>query len=201
MPYWWSRVWLLCTPLLFGQQLQLVRYACCLLCRGAYKLSQTFPARTFFSGDLGKSLQVQWAVGGSGGQRYKVQGDSLPDAGAIQFSSHSDGLCNGVIARLCIRPSLQDLGFEARTALQLELLPPAAKRSKFTVAPPPPAAAQPGAVISQVAQAPPPPPPGGFALQLKLFNGEALRGSFPPEAVLQEVAHYVDTHRTGEGWL
>lgn len=106
------------------------------------------------------------------------------------------------VVRNCLPAwSLQDLGFEARTALQLELLPPAAKRSKFSVAPPPPAAAQPAAAPSQAAQAPPPPPPGGFALQLKLLNGEALRGSFPPEAVLQEVAHYVDTHRTGEGWL
>ena len=97
---------------------------------------------------------------------------------------------------------MQDLGFEARMALQLELLPPAAKRSKFVVAPAAPAAAPaaaPTASGSQEQQAPPPPPPpGGFALQIKLLNGEALRGSFAPEAVLQEVAHYVDTHRTGE---
>ncbi len=97
---------------------------------------------------------------------------------------------------------LQELGFEARTALQLELLPPASKRTKFAVAPQTPAAAAAaGAATSSQAPtaAPPAPPPGGFALQLKLLNGEALRGSFLPEAVLQEVAHYVDTHRTGEG--
>lgn len=35
-------------------------------------------------------------------------------------------------------------------------------------------------------------------LQFKLTNGEQLRGSFPPEASLQEVCHYLDTHRTGK---
>lgn len=42
------------------------------------------------------------------------------------------------------------------------------------------------------------PPRSPPRVQFKLTNGEQLRGSFPPEAVLQEVCHYLDTHRTGE---
>ncbi len=36
-------------------------------CRGAYKLTQTYPARTFFSGDIGKSLQVCYVLAPAGG--------------------------------------------------------------------------------------------------------------------------------------
>ena len=53
------------------------------LCRGAYKLTQTFPARTFFSGDIGKSLQVRqgvaWGASGQGaafGGRVRRKGDA-----------------------------------------------------------------------------------------------------------------------------
>ncbi|KAL4422253.1 hypothetical protein ABPG75_008450, partial [Micractinium tetrahymenae] len=100
--------------------------------RGAYKLTQAHPRRTFFSGDLGSTLQ--------------------------------------------------ELGFSGRVSLLLELLPAKPKPKPAPAAPPP---------ENKL--------PDMFDLQFKLTNGEQLRGSFPPESTLQQVCHYLDTHRTDGG--
>ena len=105
---------------------------------------------------------------------------------------------------LCMVPSLQELGFGARTSLQLELLAPAnpslsAAPTAAAAAPQPPAQQQ-----KKKAAAPAPPPPassaplpGMFALQFRLTDGEHLRSDFSPEATLREVCSYLDNHRTG----
>jgi len=73
-----------------------------------------------------------------------------------------------------------------RVQLQLEALKPASKpRPALAVAPTPAAAAGEAKL------------PDVFDLQFKLTNGDHLRGSFPPEATLQQVCHYLDTQRTG----
>jgi hypothetical protein len=100
--------------------------------------------------------------------------------------------------------ALQELGFGARTSLQLELLAPAnpslsAAPAAVAAAPQPPAQQQ-----KKKAAAPAPPAPaasallpGMFALQFRLTDGQQLRSDFPPEATLREVCSYIDNHRTG----
>ncbi|KAL4425026.1 hypothetical protein ABPG77_001804 [Micractinium sp. CCAP 211/92] len=78
--------------------------------------------------------------------------------------------------------TLQELGLFGRVSLLLEPLPPKPRPASKPAAPPP---------ENKL--------PHMFDLQFKLTNGEQLRGSFPPEAALQEVCHFLDTHRTDGG--
>jgi hypothetical protein len=40
--------------------------------------------------------------------------------------------------------------------------------------------------------------PGALLVQFKQTDGSTLRGEFAPDTTLQEVRHFIDTHRTGE---
>ncbi|KAL4855948.1 Plant UBX domain-containing protein 11 [Chlorella vulgaris] len=112
-----------------------------------------------------------------------------------------------------LNKSLLELGFHARTSLQLM---PFGAKAKPTVKPSHTAAKAGASPLgsfqlspAQLAQAEAQqqaeaaeaahPPGTFFTIQFKLTNGERLRAWFPWESSLREVCHHLDTHRTDGG--
>ena len=78
---------------------------------------------------------------------------------------------------------LQELGFEGRTALQLDLLPPRAT----------PAAQRP---LPAAAAAPSSQPPASLQLRVRLSDGASLQRTFPAATKLAAVFDWIDAART-----